>query len=285
MASLTVAYVLCLLAASGAGFDCASNGEISPVLNTGRIDPSRIIFANPCKANSFQYGASMLRLLMIWDELYEVARTHPRAKLVFRILNGRHEKFVSIGPGIWRSACYGFHVGSGCYDPLVHSGAIIRARFAFDIAKDAGFSFNLLDVGGVLKIHHSNKAASVVKDFIGKTFPRSKKHPSDSRTWEVIGVQGLECLAAIIIARRAPFSDPEPSVVLCGGFGLVIGWVLTTWVLILFVCEQGSLSSGWWCCCRRGFSNACHSEHFGAEDAINTGWAYFHGPFRLVTLE
>ncbi|KAJ3787042.1 hypothetical protein GGU10DRAFT_386147 [Lentinula aff. detonsa] len=203
MASLTVAYVLCLLAASGAGFDCASNGEISPVLNTGRIDPSRIIFANPCKANSFQYGASMLRLLMIWDELYEVARTHPRAKLVFRILNGRHEKFVSIGPGIWRSACYGFHVGSGCYDPLVHSGAIIRARFAFDIAKDAGFSFNLLDVGGVLKIHHSNKA-------------------SDSRTWEVIGVQGLECLAAIIIARRAPFSDPEvstridqPSVVCC----------------------------------------------------------------------
>ncbi|KAJ3984706.1 hypothetical protein F5890DRAFT_1270858 [Lentinula detonsa] len=104
-----------------------------------------------------------------------------------------------------------FHVGSGCYDPLVYSGAIIRARFAFDIAKDAGFSFNLLDVGGVLKIHHSNKAASVVKDFIEKkTFPRSKKNPSDSAEPGKLKVfQSLECLAAIIIARRAPFSDPE----------------------------------------------------------------------------
>ena len=39
------------LAALGAGFDCASKQEITTILNLG-VDPSRIIYANPCKQKS-----------------------------------------------------------------------------------------------------------------------------------------------------------------------------------------------------------------------------------------
>ena len=44
--------VLHLLAALGLGFDCASNGEIQSIIDMG-VSPSRIIYANPCKASSF----------------------------------------------------------------------------------------------------------------------------------------------------------------------------------------------------------------------------------------
>ena len=39
------------LASLGTGFDCASKQEILAILNLG-VDPSRIIYANPCKQNS-----------------------------------------------------------------------------------------------------------------------------------------------------------------------------------------------------------------------------------------
>ena len=39
------------LAALGTGFDCASKQEIVTILDLG-VDPSRIIYANPCKQNS-----------------------------------------------------------------------------------------------------------------------------------------------------------------------------------------------------------------------------------------
>lgn len=40
--------VLRLLIAMGAGFDCASKGELQMMLDMG-VHPSRIIFAHPCK--------------------------------------------------------------------------------------------------------------------------------------------------------------------------------------------------------------------------------------------
>ena len=41
-----------------------------------------------------------------------------------------------------------FHVGSGCYDPSVYTDAIVRARAVFNMGKDAGYTFSLLDIGG-----------------------------------------------------------------------------------------------------------------------------------------
>ena len=41
-----------VLAALGASFDCASKEEIDIVLECG-VDPSKIIYANPCKTKGF----------------------------------------------------------------------------------------------------------------------------------------------------------------------------------------------------------------------------------------
>jgi len=43
---------------------------------------------------------------------------------------------------------YSFHVGSGCYDASAYSAAVVSARAVFDMAENAGFHFNLLDIGG-----------------------------------------------------------------------------------------------------------------------------------------
>lgn len=43
---------------------------------------------------------------------------------------------------------YSFHVGSGCYDAVAYSAAVRLARAVFDMAENAGFHFNLLDIGG-----------------------------------------------------------------------------------------------------------------------------------------
>lgn len=226
-------YVLRLLAALGAGFDCASNGEISQVISIGGIDPSRIIFANPCKANSFIRNAGKVGVDTMTfdnlDELYKVSRCHPRAKLVVRILTDDTKSLCQLGlkygaplvtvPGLLAKAKelnldvigVSFHVGSGCYDPSVYSDAIARARSVFDMGKDAGFSFNLLDVGGGFEDSLFEQAVSVLTDAIQQHFP-------DRRNIKVIAEPGRFYvskafkLATNIIARRAPFSDSATEV-------------------------------------------------------------------------
>ncbi|KAJ3818038.1 ornithine decarboxylase [Lentinula raphanica] len=223
-------YVLRLLASLGAGFDCASNGEISQVLNIGGIDPSRIIFANPCKANSFIRNAGKMGVDVMTfdnaDELYKVARTHPRAKLVLRILTDDSKSLCQLGlkygapmgtvPALVAKAKelgldvvgVSFHVGSGCYDPSVYSDAILRAREAFDIAERAGYEFSLLDVGGGFEDDLFERAAEVLMEAIEEHFPDRKE-----KNIRVIAEPGrfyvskAFSLAANIIARRAPISD------------------------------------------------------------------------------
>jgi len=64
-----------------------------------------------------------------------------------------------------------FHVGSGCYDPSVYTDAIRRARAAFDIGKDVGYEFNLLDVGGGFEDALFEQAAGVLTEAIDLHFP------------------------------------------------------------------------------------------------------------------
>lgn len=228
-------YVIRLLAALGTGFDCASNGEISQVLNVGGIDPSRIIFANPCKANSFIRNAAKMRVDMMTfdnsDELYKIARAHPRAKVIVRILTDDSKSLCAFGikfgaplvtvPGLLAKAKelnldvigVSFHVGSGCYDPSVYTDAIMRARAVFDMGKDAGYTFSLLDVGGGFEDSLFEQAANYLNKAIEQYFP-------DRRNIRIIAEPGRFYvskafrLAANIIARRAPIAGPpaqEPS--------------------------------------------------------------------------
>lgn len=72
----------------GANFDCASLAEIEQVLGMG-IDPSRIVFAHPCKAPSALKVAE--RCGVRWttfdnaDELDKIGEVSPRIELLLRI--------------------------------------------------------------------------------------------------------------------------------------------------------------------------------------------------------
>jgi ornithine decarboxylase len=237
-------YVLRLLAALGTGFDCASNGEIRQVLDLGGVDPSRIIFANPCKATSFVRSAAKAGVdLMTFDnldELYKIARTHPAAKLVLRILTDDSKSLCALGikfgaplatvPALLskarelRLAVVGvsFHVGSGCYDPSTFTDAVRRARTVFDMGREAGYNFGLLDVGGGFEDATFEKTARVLTEAINAYFP-------DRRELKVIAEPGrfyvskAFTLATNIIARRAPGESSnieaqslDQSKVMCG---------------------------------------------------------------------
>jgi ornithine decarboxylase len=224
-------YVIRLLAALGTGFDCASKAEINQVLDLGGVSPSRIIYANPCKATSFIRSAAQAGVDMMTfdneDELHKIARTHPDAKLVLRIatddtkslcrLSVKFGALIMAVPGLLAKAKdlhlnvigVSFHVGSGCFDPSIYNDAVMRARTAFDLGRQAGYHFTLLDVGGGFEDALFEKAAAILTDAIDRYFP-------DRHELTVIAEPGRFYvstafrLAANVIARRAP-EAPDPA--------------------------------------------------------------------------
>jgi len=178
-------FVLRLLAALGTGFDCASLGEISQVLGMRGIEPSRIIFANPCKALSFirqskQAGVDTMTFDNV-DELVKIARLHRGARLVLRILTDDSKSLCRLGlkfgaplhvvPTLLAKAKelelnvigISFHVGSGCYDPSAFADAVSLAKKAFDIGRDMDFRFSFLDVGGGFEDDNFERTAAVLR--------------------------------------------------------------------------------------------------------------------------
>ncbi|KAL9938132.1 hypothetical protein V8E36_002755 [Tilletia maclaganii] len=185
-------YVLRLLSALGCGFDCASNGEIQSVLDLG-VSPERIIYANPCKAASFVRQARLQGVALTTfdntDELAKMKRFHPDCKLVVRILTDDSKSVCQLGlkfgapldsvPRLLARARQleldvvgvSFHVGSGCYDAGAFADAISRARRAFEMGREAGYDFHLLDVGGGYAHDNFDQIASVLSAAIEEQFP------------------------------------------------------------------------------------------------------------------
>lgn len=161
--------IMAFIAALGTGFDCASKQEINQVLAMG-VDPSRIIYANPCKTNNFIKHAQNVKVnLMTFDnelELHKCAQLHPEAKLVIRIKGDESTsrcKFnIKFGADI--EQCYGllkkakqldlnvvgvsFHNGSDCGDTNAYTKSIAACRLVFDMAEEIGHHMSLLDIGG-----------------------------------------------------------------------------------------------------------------------------------------
>ena len=92
--------MLRLLKALGTGFDCASKSEIQTVLELG-VDPSNIIYANPCKQASFIRFAAENDVKMITfdntDELYKIKRLFPDAQLIIRVLTDDSKALIRLG--------------------------------------------------------------------------------------------------------------------------------------------------------------------------------------------
>ncbi|KAJ5435620.1 Mitochondrial 2-oxoadipate and 2-oxoglutarate transporter [Penicillium cf. griseofulvum] len=92
--------LLQLLADMDVNFDCASLAEIEQVLDMG-IDPSRIIFAHPCKAPSALDIAA--RRGVRWttfdnsDELDKILKISPGLELLLRIYVQDHTAKVALG--------------------------------------------------------------------------------------------------------------------------------------------------------------------------------------------
>ncbi|KAK4048835.1 Ornithine decarboxylase [Microbotryomycetes sp. JL221] len=221
-------YVLRLMSALGLGFDCASQPEISAVLALPhRPEPSRIIYANPCKAASFVRNAAKNGVNYMTfdngDELVKIKKYHPNAKMVLRILTDDSSSLCRLGlkfgaplsevRGLLRKAAslgvnvvgISFHCGSGCKDPSLFGDAIRRARWAFDVGAEEGFNFDLLDIGGGFEDGNFEAIAAVLREAIDQSFPLD----AQGRGVRVIAEPGRYYvsrafqLATNIIARRA----------------------------------------------------------------------------------
>lgn len=166
------------------------------------------------------------------DELYKIARVHPGAKLVVRILADDSKSICRFGvkfgapidvvPTLLNKAKelkldvigVSFHVGSGCYDPIVYADAIRRARVAFDMGTSAGYNFNLLDVGGGFEDALFESAAAVLTEAIDQYFPDRSELRIISEPGRFY-VSKAFSLAANVIARRtkmatSPTADATP---------------------------------------------------------------------------
>jgi ornithine decarboxylase len=158
-----------VLASLGANFDCASENEIKMVIEITN-DPTRIIFANPCKMTSqIRYARSNDVDLMTFDceeELYKIKLYHPYAKLILRLAvdesNSLCKFNVKFGCNISEVETlltiaktlkldvtgFSFHVGSGCKSADSFYNAIESCRKATDIAYRLNILITTIDIGG-----------------------------------------------------------------------------------------------------------------------------------------
>ena len=161
--------ILDALSTLGANFDCASQAEIKTIIELTN-DPSRIIFANPCKMSSqIRYARANDVDLMTFDceeELYKIKLYHPYAKLILRIavddskslckFNSKFgcklnqvEELLNITKTLKLNVCgFSFHVGSGCSSADSFYNALKDCRDATDIASKLDVKINIIDIGG-----------------------------------------------------------------------------------------------------------------------------------------
>lgn len=157
------------LASLGANFDCASENEIKSIIEITK-DPSRIIFANPCKMSSqIRYARANDVDLMTFDceeELYKIKLYHPYAKIVLRLavddsksICKFNKKFgckldqvselLTIAKTLKLNVVgFSFHVGSGCSSASSFYEAIRDCKSATELANDLGISISIIDLGG-----------------------------------------------------------------------------------------------------------------------------------------
>lgn len=213
--------VLRLLAELGTGFDCASKAEIEEVLTLG-IDPSRIIYAQPCKTKShLRYAAQQHVKQMTFDnadELFKIKQLFPDAELFLRILTDDSASLcrLSLKFGAALDSTedllilakkldlnvvgVAFHVGSGASDPQAFTKAVRDARSVFDQATSIGYEMHTLDVGGGFCGESFEQMASVLSAALDFYFPPSVRIIAEPGRYYVSSAFTLACH---VIARRA----------------------------------------------------------------------------------
>ncbi|KAA6407435.1 MAG: ornithine decarboxylase [Lasallia pustulata] len=217
--------ILRLLAGLGTGFDCASKAEIEQVLSMG-VDPSRIIYAQPCKTKSYvRYAAQQGVKQMTFDnadELYKTKALFPNAELFLRILTDDSSSLCRLSLKFGASLdCtqellelakeldlnvvgVSFHVGSGASDPESFVKAVRDARVVFDQAAGFGYDMKTLDVGGGFTGDTFEKMALVLSEALDEHFPSNVRIIGEPGRYYVSSALTLACN---VIARR-DLEDP-----------------------------------------------------------------------------
>lgn len=226
------------LSSLGANFDCASENEIKQVIEITQ-DPSRIIFANPCKMTSqIRYARANDVDMMTFDceeELYKIKLYHPYAKLVLRLaVDDSHsvckfnkkfgcrldqvEGILNIAKTLSLNVVgFSFHVGSGCLDPTAFYTAIRDCRQASDIALKLGISTQLIDLGGGFPGDNKErfeKIAEQIKRAMDDFFLEDPDLPEPLRKIQFISepgryfVQTSHTLVLNVIGKKSNI-DPE----------------------------------------------------------------------------
>lgn len=218
--------VIRLLAKLGTGFDCASMAEIEQVMMFD-VEPARIIYAQPCKTNSYvRYAASRGVKQMTFDntdELYKIKQLFPDAELFLRISTDDSSSLCRLSLKFGASMhltgqlldlaktlglCVvgvSFHVGSSASDPLAFRKAVQDAQIVFEQAAARGFHLRTLDIGGGFTSENFEPMAATLSQALDDLIP---SHIN------VIGEPGRYyvatafTLASHVIARRT-IEDPE----------------------------------------------------------------------------
>ncbi|KAG8198884.1 hypothetical protein JTE90_015098 [Oedothorax gibbosus] len=228
--------VIHLLAALGTGFDCASKAEIESVLSLG-VEPSRIIYANPCKTKGFiRHAANVGVKMMTFDnemELHKVKAIHPDAELVIRIRVDDSSSVCQLGvkfgcnvkdvPHLLKVAKeldlnvigVSFHVGSNCRDTSAYSSAIENCRQIFDLAADIGYHMDFLDIGGGFPGFNGPYAsfeeiAEVVADSLDEHFPIESGVKIIAEPGRFFVASAFTLCANIIAKRETVSEEGEP---------------------------------------------------------------------------
>ena len=190
------------------------------------MDPSRIIYAQPCKTKSFVRFAAELGVKQMTfdnsDELYKVKRFFPDAELYLRILTDDSKSLCRLSDKFGASldttmdllslakdldlnvTGVSFHVGSGASDPQSFEKAVRDARTVFDQAADAGYNLKTLDVGGGFSGDLFESMAKVLSKALDEHFPSTVRIIGEPGRYYVASAFTLACN---IIARR-DFRDP-----------------------------------------------------------------------------
>ena len=212
--------VLRLMSKMGAGFDCASKIEIERVLGLG-VDPSRIIYAQPCKTKSYiRYARDNHVKQMTFDnadELYKIQKIFPDAELYLRILTDdsaslcrlsakfgasldKTEELLGLAHDLGLNVVgVSFHVGSGAGDPASFVQAVTDARKVFDQAEALGFQLQTLDVGGGFEDSTFEKFADSLSEALDDHFPSNVRIIGEPGRYYVANAFTL---ATHVIARR-----------------------------------------------------------------------------------
>jgi ornithine decarboxylase len=218
--------VLRLLNALDTGFDCASKTEMDQVLAMG-VDPSRIIYAQPCKTKSHLRHAAKNGVQQMTfdnaDELHKIKALFPNAELYLRILTDDSASLcrlsLKFGAALDNTrellelakkldlnvVGVAFHVGSGASDPQAFLKAVQDARFVFDQAADIGFTMHTLDVGGGFCSENFEPTAEVLSAALDAYIPQHVRVIGEPGRYYVSSAFTLACH---IIARRT-VADPS----------------------------------------------------------------------------